>query len=1222
LFAVQSANRPFSCGSSSGGRKEKVIQYGYQDTGGRQGMYFKRLELLGFKSFADETKVIFEPGITAIVGPNGCGKTNISDAIRWVLGEQSAKQLRGTKMDDIIFNGSGTRKPVSMAEVSLCLDNSGNVIPVDFNEIIITRRMFRSGETEYLINKTPCRLKDITELFLDTGIGPDAYSLIEASKIEMILSSKSEDRRFLFEEAAGIMKYKIRKNEALGKLAKTEENLIRLGDIIQEIKSRVSSLDYQVRKAQQYQKYKQGIKTIEIGLLVRELREINGNFTATAVEFNRLKDDIEQLTVQVNQEEAEVAKMRFDLGAEEEKILSVQNELSRINGELERKEERLNNLKEKKESLVAEEAQLKKEINSAEDKLNRLKEKSEATGKEKSLLNEEIKKKEELLKEKEEALSTKAGELEEITGNLEKGKETVFNLLGEVSGRRNELTSLSVNLKNIQVQAGKLKQEKNNIQDVKNEMAKRIEDIQASIRQEEVELASRIAGRNHLIQDTKHKEDSYKHLSEAFEKAQEDWRVKSARNESLEKLQANFEGYDTGVKEILSKNLPGVHGTVASLIGVQAEFEAAIEAVLGDQLQYVIVQNIDSARDAVDYLTQQNKGRVNFLVLDDFAGYKAPKLNVSGARYGIELVTFDEKYRPVMEYLLGNVLVAGNFDAALAIARSAGFRGKAVTLKGELVEKTLDKSLVIGGGTTVREASFLGRQAEIRELGEYLLGISNNINKLKTDRDTVEQLLKNQSGELEKINLEIQKLQLTLDNNRQNVEKLTQDKNNLDKQEETLSVEDTLWVRESEQATSSINNINGLISDLERQVSEHQEITRRLEKDIQDKAGMNAQMTEEVTGVKIKLAQDKQKQVNILAQIERSKEEIDELNELLESKKAEISSLSARGEAIATSKEEENTRLATLGDEKIGTEKILNEIRENRHRLTMELKKKEDSIRATRNRAEERKNVFHQQELKNAQLSARSEEIKKKMVEDYQFHDDAIDLHPEVTIDVEEQKMELGRLKKKMESMGPVNLVAIDEYQELEERYKFLLKQQEDLIKAREDLHEVINKTNATARQNFQETFEKIRTNFISISKQLFEGGEANLILADTDNLLETGIDIVVQPPGKKLESISLLSAGEKALTAIALLFSIFMVKPSPFCVLDEIDAPLDESNLLRFTRMLKEFAKQSQFIVVTHNKRTMEQADILYGVTMEEFGVSKLVSVKFKEEETAEAIS
>ncbi|MFH1238484.1 MAG: chromosome segregation protein SMC, partial [bacterium] len=965
-------------------------------------MYFKRLELLGFKSFADETKVIFEPGITAIVGPNGCGKTNISDAIRWVLGEQSAKQLRGTKMDDIIFNGSGTRKPVSLAEVSLCLDNSQNIIPVDFNEVIITRRMFRSGETEYLINKNPCRLKDISELFMDTGIGPDAYSLIEESKIELILSPKSEDRRFLFEEAAGIMKYKIRKNEALGKLEKTEQNLTRLGDIIQEIKSRVSSLDYQAKKARQYQKYKEDIKTVEIELLTRELKGLNKNLTATAAEFNQVKDEIEQLTVQVNKEEAEVVKIRFDLDAAEEKLLAVQNELSRINGELERKEERLLNLKEKKEALIAEENTLKKEIKATEEKFQRVKGKNETVDKEKVQLNDEIRKKEELLAEKEDVLKKQNKELEDIAGSLEAEKEAVFNIMGEMARRRNELTSLSVTLKNIQTQTGKLQEEKQNLQSLKTEMASRIEQMQAAVKEQETQLASLIAGRNHLIHDIKHKEGSFKHLNEEFEKAQEDWRLKSARNESLEKLQANFEGYDAGVKEILNQDMTGIHGTVASLIGVKAEFETAIEAALGSQLQYIIAQNIDSARNAIGYLNQQNKGRVNFLVLDDFAGYKAPKLNAPGARCGIELVTFDDKYRAVMEYLLGSVLVADNFEAALAIARSADFKGKAVTLKGELVEKTLDNSLIVGGGTTVRETSFLGRQTEIRELSGYLRGRADNINKLKADRDTVEQLLKNQSAELEKVNLDIQKLQLTLDNTRQNFDKLNQERGNLDKQAETLSVEDTQWVKDSEAANAAIANLNGLISDMERQKAGYQEAVGRLEKDIQDKTKINAALNGEVTAIKINLAQQKQKQENLLAEIERADEEARELNELLESKKTEVSSLTGRAEEVAKSRQEEDVRIETLGSEKERTGKTLNELRENRHKLMAGLKEKEDSIRDRRNRAEERKAGFHQQELKNAQFNARIEEIKKKLAEDYQVSEENINLEAEMAADAEE----------------------------------------------------------------------------------------------------------------------------------------------------------------------------------------------------------------------------
>ncbi len=1186
-------------------------------------MYLKKLEIFGFKSFADKVSLLFEPGIIAIVGPNGCGKTNVSDAIRWVLGEQSAKQLRGTKMEDIIFNGSRSRQPVSMAEVSLTLDNSQNVIPVDYSEVTITRRVFRSGDTEYFINKNACRLKDITELFMDTGIGNNAYSLMEESKIDLILSSKSEDRRFLFEEAAGIMKYKIRRNEALNKLEKTEQNLARLGDIIQEIKSRISSLDYQVKKARQYQNCKNEIKKIEIDFLVYELNEFKKSLTLTIEEFNRCRDEIEKLTVLINQEDANIAQIKLDLATEEEKMLAVQKDMFRINSELERTEERISNLKEKQNNLKTEETELSEVIKAEEEKGQKVKSENIDIDKEILNLTLEIKAKEENLSNKEEIFKKQNEEMENLSKDLDTAKDNTFNLLNEMAHRRNEMTAFSVTVKNIETQNVKLKQEKQELELHKDEVQKELEQIKNSLAIQEQELKNKLETKSLIIKEIGDRKKSHSYINDEFEKIKEEFRIKSSQAELLEKLQTSFEGYDAGVREILNQNLPGIHTTVTSLFDVkQPEFEVAIEQAIGEQIQYIIAQNIESVRGALNYINQQSAGQVNFLVLDNFSNYKiSDKLTIDEGRIiakAIDLVTFDDKYRSVMEYLLGNVLVVDTLNTALEITSSNHFRGKVVTLKGELIENILENTLILRGGNREKGSTFLGRKREIKELKELMPNIFANMNKLKHDKEITEQELNSQISKLEDLNLNIQKIEADFDNCRKRYEGLQQEKQRIDKQIETLLIEENQWTEEYKQKDTAINKLNELITRIEQNNTECQQRIDTLEKEIQDKFKLNRQLNEQIITIKVNLAQQKQKKEALLYEVNRTKEDFGEIIKSLEEKRIKIFSIADKFVELTKLSSEEVVKIENLFTEKTGIEKLLNEIQENRQQLLITLQEKENSLRSQRGHIEKLRIDFNQKELINAQSNAQIGQIKKRLEEDYGVKEEVTSSNIE---DFEEKKLELNKLKKKIESIGPVNLVAIDEYQELDERYKFLIKQQEDLVKAKEDLNKVIDKTNATACIHFKENFDKIRTNFVEICRQLFEGGEADLRLSTPDDLLNTGIDIIVQPPGKKLQSISLLSAGERAMTAIALLFSIFMVKPSPFCVLDEIDAPLDEANLQRFIMMLKEFSRNSQFIVITHNKRTMGMADVLYGVTMEEFGVSKLVSVKLKKTEVQETV-
>ncbi|MFH1784341.1 MAG: chromosome segregation protein SMC [bacterium] len=1187
-------------------------------------MYFKKLELLGFKSFADKTQLRFESGITAIVGPNGCGKTNISEAIMWVLGEQSARQLRGMKMGDVIFNGSGSRQGVSMAEVSLTLDNSQNVIPVDYSEVTVTRRMFRSGDTEYLINKTPCRLKDITELFMDTGIGTDAYSIIEESKIDLILSSKSEDRRFLFEEAAGIMKYKIRKNEALGKLDKTEQNLARLADILQEIKSRISSLDYQVRKARQYQKHKDSSKAIEIDLLLHELRALTMSIEGTSEEFSSVRGEIEGLEAGINTHEADISALKLRLAELDEKMLTIQQDFSRVTGELQRKEERITNIQEKKETLNAQKIKLQEQVLSDEDKIRDLKETSGNVQSDLENIENVINTHEALLKKKGSILNQEGEILSRLTAELETSKQAVFSLLHDISKCRNDITTLTMTDRNICVQQEKLSREKRALQHEKKNLCGKSEAIVNSIASKETELSGARDQKERLGSDINTIQASLSELTGEYERKTQELNRTSSRCDFLEKMQVSFEGYDEAVKEVLSRNIPQVYGSLASVIDAGAEYEKAVENVLGRKLQYIITENVSSARKASMSLGEEQKGRVTFLLRGSFSSQKGEDtFSFDESKIitrAINAVKFDESYRNIVQYLLSDTVIVDNFDNALEVAGTSKGRGVVVTLTGEVIECSSGSVVMVHGGGRSCEGSFLATKREVRELKDALPGISEAIEVLRKDKEKLEAALKEKRAQLEELNLRLQKIEVMLGGLRSEKEVLQREEEKIIKQQETFHLEEGQWAKELTQVRENLEAVNISLGQLQEAKSHNEGNINALETQVQDKNRVHLGIREEITGIKVDLAQNIQKRENLNSEVGRLKETIEVLEKSLEEKKAEILSIDAGIEELGNSSSLENSQIESLLDERDSIDKVLQDIRSQRQRITSSVDEKDEFIKTKRKDIEGRKAHFHQKELRNAQINTHREEVSKRLIEDFAIADGDKRSENLSNIDIEDQKLELAKLKRKVESMGAVNLVAIDEYQELEERYKFLLKQQEDLIKAKEDLHKVIEKTNLTARSHFKETFEKVRNNFITICQKLFEGGEADLVLTNPDQLLDTGIEIIVQPPGKKLQSISLLSAGERALTAIALLFSIFMVKPSPFCLLDEIDAPLDEANLQRFVRMLREFSSNSQFIVITHNKRTMEMADVLYGVTMEEFGVSKLVSVRLKEEENIEA--
>ncbi len=994
-------------------------------------MYFKKLEIFGFKSFADRLKIEFEPGITAIVGPNGCGKTNVVDAIKWVMGEQSTHQLRGKRMEDVIFNGSRSRKPLSMAEVSLTLDNSQNVLPVDYKEVNIMRRLFRSGESEYYINKNRCRLKDIIELFMDTGLGVDSYSLIEQGKVERIVNAKPEERRFIFEEAAGVTKYKSRKEEALRKIEKTEQNLTRLQDIMSEVKRQIGSLDYQSRKARQFQKHKEELKKVEVGFLIQNLKKLEQQLKEEEDDLESFTQETQGINAKITQKEAGIVSLQTELTAKEKDILLVQQEVFNKSSEIIHLEDKVKSHQTQQEELLLRKKNNETEIKEMEERLKNLLISARKTEEDFNFYQGKTSTEGEKDSQKEESFKKAEEQLNELNNSFKASKEEIINLLTQKSKIKNKISASEVYLENFKTKKEKLLMEK-----------RRKEEQQRLIEQEENKIKQLII-------------------------------------EKEEKL----EFFDKQKKSML--------------------------------------------------IDKKDK---------DFASSESKNLMIKLKNIVVNLQENVHKYN-----------------------------------SGE-VEKKLE---------------------DINILLDKMINISKQID----DTLFFEQ---NKLPEIEEEKIILAGLQ--------------KDKEQKDKEQKLLLADLDTILREKENLDKEILNNENMLGELRQEFSKYEikgkeieENIKSIEENLEGKKNLHKSLQEEMILLKTEVSRNIERLENLKKDIKRFKTEETLLGNQIKNKKNELEYFDKRKKELEGTKVVEDGKIEQFYKEKDLLSEKLKNIQSAKFEITQHLKKEEEDLKLIRGALNKNREQAHQVELQVMRIQMEIGTIEDKFKKEYNLSRDEANIYcPETEI----PESEIENLKRKVESLGIVNLAAPEEHNRLQERWNFLNKQQEDLLKAKEDLHQVINKVDATTKNTFRDVFEKIRGHFKEVFKNLFEGGQADLLLTNENDILESGIDIVVQPPGKKLQNLSLLSGGEKALTAIALLFAFYLVKPSPFCVFDEVDAPLDDANLVRFIHLLKDFSSQTQFSIITHNKKTMEVADVLYGITMEEFGVSKFISVKLRQEE------
>jgi len=1191
-------------------------------------MKLKKLDIRGFKSFPEHAELFFHDGITSIVGPNGCGKSNVIDAIRWAMGETSAKGLRGDSMNDVIFAGSDTRKPMGLAEVSLTLTQVEGQLPDKFgkfHEVEITRKLSAAGDSEYLINKIPCRLKDITELFMDTGVGRRAYSVIEQGRIDSILSAKPKDRRFLIEEAAGITKYKSRKDEALRKMDHTSANLQRVSDVVSEVKREMNALNRQALRAKAYKQLRAEKKSLERDLSVAAWLDLGERLAEAGKHIETTTAELIEARAGLSKLEAGAEKNKVSMLDAERRLEAAQKQVFNLKDQISTREHRSEFLRQDSERLM-ETAQR------ARDDLSQTQSRREMLANEIEALNHEI----ETVEKK---ISTRAGrgdalreEYEAAAGNLrvveketEKHKDSLRAALGGLSGVNHSIDhterQLQESTRQIESKARQEAEAVSKIAEIDQELELReqelakAEEARTFAREEKNVLEAKLAGAK----------SSREALAQQAEKSRKLFNSSQSRLEGLVQIKESLECYGSGVKAILRQakttGRNGVHGVVADTITAPPQYESALEAALGEKLQYVIVEDPSRGVEAVQHLKQSKSGRSSFAPVNLREGYSAvfPAAAEPWAHGPLlDLVEVSPDYERLAKCLLGDVFVVENLERAVGLWEKNGIKATLVTLEGE----TLSPEGVIAGGSDKSDGSgLLKKNREIKELQAEVKSLKSEAKSLEESLADLDRELEELSAQIDGAREESHRLDLQVAHVSKDLAQLRERRDRLEERREAVEFErndlaDLAKSMETELASLAQKKIE-LVETKEKA----EDRIRELEEEIADARERVSSLNTMLMNHQVEEAADRQR--------------LDGLLERVRSLNVSFDNVSSRGDKLVVQADEcmevRKTRLEelekllkeseVLRTEFVRCEKDLSEKVQAIEALRAELSETEKNVSQIRRAAEEIQNRFNDGDLKRRELELKreslSESFRERQLSD--LGEEAKKGLPE-EFDFEKTGQAVKQLEEKLANFGEINLLAIDEYENRKERYEFLEKQKADLEESLASLKQAISKINRVSRERFAETFEKVSETFQKLYPKLFRGGEARLLLTDPEDMLETGIDIIARPPGKRPQHITLLSGGEKALTAVALIFSIFLVKPSPFCILDEVDAPLDEANVGRFNDLLETMSTASQFLVITHNKATMEAATHLYGVTMPEAGVSKVVSVRLSDARPAKA--
>ena len=1179
-------------------------------------MYLKRLELQGFKSFADKTVLELKPGITTVIGPNGSGKSNISDAIRWVLGEQSMKSLRGTKSLDVIFAGTQNRKSLGFAEASLVFDNSDGSLPIEYTEVIVSRKIYRSGETGYFINKVPCRLKDVLELFMDTGIGKDGYSIIGQGKIDEILSNKSEDRRHIFEEAAGIVKYRTRKEESEKKLEHTKVNLLRINDILTEIEANLEPLQKQADKAKKYLNLREELKNIEIGLFVYNIEKYKKD----------LEELIESIDVMQNQCNEEDEKLEAIKKLKEELKLSVdsiteeienmsnlgfesQKQIETINSDINVAITRIANNNENSERFAKEIEEQNAKILELEEEIKQKENKKDNLKKNREKFQNELDEKQAELDKLTEKLSSKELEIEGYKQTVEQNIDKKYEIQSEISMQdanyqsyekrqsqlKQEIQSTISELDSTRMNKEDISKAFNEIENKKNKAQKSLDEVSTQ------------------IEDANKKIKIFENDINAYSS---EMRIKESRLKFLIETEKEKEGYIKSVKNLLKdcesiKELgKGMHGVLANIIEVPDDLQTAIEMCLGAQLQNIVTENEQDAKKLVEHLRKNNLGRASFLPISSVKGKKLEKIKgPSSGVIGIasDLVKYNKKYEQIILNLLGRTAIVDKMDTAINIAKENGYSFRIVTQEGDLINPS---GAITGGSVAKKTVNILGRGKEIEKLEKEIKKLKEKIEKIQQEKEEYENSIEGILELSSSFEKELQEIQITYATEKQKVLSIDENIEKLEKRLARFKEEQTNLEKQKEEAISNkgnlqieINAINEKNEELTKIINEFAELNKDDQKYIDD-------LNMDITNLKISVSSFDESESSIEEVQERINQELENAKTSIQNKNAQIEQIKLDNENLEKSIEELKAKIEEIKTNVENSSSRIEELKKERTSKNEKLAKQEDEITDKFKVIEDLKGQLVKLEVKKTKIEDDINDIINKMWEEYELTPNNVGKY-EKPENVSATQRQVNRLRTEIKELGSVNVDSIEEYKNLKDRYDFMSEQRLDLENTMSKLRNVIHEMTQIMKEQFKEKFKVINKNFGEVFAELFGGGKAELKLEDEDNILECGIEISAQPPGKKLQSMTLLSGGEKAFTAIALLFAILKINPAPFCVLDEIEAALDDVNVFRYAEYLKKFTQETQFLVITHRKGTMEVADTVYGITMEEKGISKLLSIK-----------
>ncbi len=1192
-------------------------------------MYLSKLEIIGFKSFAQKTNVAFNQGVTSIVGPNGCGKTNIVDAIRWCLGEQRSGALRSDKMENVIFNGTNSKKPMGMAEVSLTIQNNKGILPTEYSEITITRRIFRSGESEYLMNKNICRLKDITNLFMDTGMGSNAYSVIELKMIETILSNKADERRTMFEEAAGVNKYKLRRRLALRKLEEVKSDLVRVNDIVTEVEKKVNSLERQAKRADKYNKISSTLRELELDLAEREMALFNlqkeeakknkeENFQKKIQiesELSKIEDELQTVKVQLTEIEAELKSKRSQVTTVTEKVFGVQRNISVAEVRKSSLEKNIERFKQELEELNYQLSETKEFVQESELTINEIK--------------ENISTKEDDKQKNLDTVTKYRTQLEEKRNYLKTQSEIILDKFKEITNRENDFSNLEKSLESKNKAISKVN---DRIQSLTNNIAKTVGFIE-ELNTEKSEIENKLTEAEEIYTlKQKEKEELEKELNFLKEKELEDKGIINNIKDKIGFIQGlidNLEGVSNGAKALLENNVwsSGDTSLLAHIGNSEEEYRFAVEASLKNNLNNILVETLNDLKSGIEYLKTNNIGKAAFYVtrfennnnkslLDKLQQFslrrKIKKLREENGFIGWakDFVQTEDKWKQFFEKLLFKTAIVESLDTAMLLSEKY-YDFNFATLNGDYLDNAGN---VIGGSEPKLDDSLFGRKQLLEEL-------KNEFPKREEELQNLRKKIEAKEEEINNIDLKVLSERGRL---------LVNDLANVDKQVAQFEFEKKKATDDIEKARSEVhdlavesnkldNQINELRTSLDAEKEEKLKVDAEKEKLEAEFKKFEQEFNTVVSNqnkLNLDLERLKGEQKNTENSINRAHDSIENINKSISKRQSDITDSAEEFESLKNIIEEKQLDLEELERDKNVLQKEENEIDLKYKAVRSQISEMENKQNGFRNEREAVSDEIHNSDMSLRELGIKTSNLLENIKENYSLTLESKTFDDLEEFDFKQRTEEVHALKQQVKNLGPINLLAYSEFEEERERLEFLTGQRNDLLNSEKDIIQTIEEINTTAQHQFMETFGKIRENFINIFRGLFNpGDEADLKLEEETDPLEGKIEIVAKPKGKRPTSIELLSGGEKTLTAIALLFAIYLVKPSPFCILDEVDAPLDDANIDRFSKIIKDFSNSTQFIVVTHNKRTMEAADTLYGVTMQDEGISKLVSVRFNED-------